>query len=388
VDNVFWTAITDVVSAKGYDKILSCIDDGAPLVNVGVIDDGVLVTGELTGLAREGINAGDDSSAESETECVEIESACQIFSIDDALQSFDEMTTHQKVNEELKASGNKKQAPILSVDLLMQQNEKAFHNDPNYSGKTKLRQLERHQRLHLLYEEGKLRKCLLSYFLKVVSKDCLSLLSWMGSKLASHIPKPAFADLPVIPALRLAKIPTDYGVCGDKGFTNIKVYLPNVNIVATPPAVVNSKTHRLSSEMIELEIPVTTVRAPCETAFAHIQSEAILTERVPYHHIPFINHGHMLGLGEANLCQPLRRPGRNAIVGDDYWSNQKEYTTIEHGTRSETDVTQSARRICASCKHGDIVLHCQACNYWFHLEGDCHDFDTCTGGGVRNPYIK
>ena len=191
----------------------------------------------------------------------------------------------------------------------------------------------------------------------------MKLLSWMGSPLASHVPKPSLSELPVIP-LRLAKIPPGFGLYGDKGFTNIEVYLPNVNIVDTPPAVCNSKTHRLSAKMIESEIPLTTVRAPCETVFARVQDEAILSERVPYHRVPWINHGHMLALGEANLCQPLRKPGRNAIVGEDYWRNKIAYRTIERPTVSEIDVSRSSNRKCGTCKRRGIVLYCSICKNW------------------------
>ena len=37
-------------------------------------------------------------------------------------------------------------------------------------------------------------------------------------------------ELPSLP-LWLAKIPPDYGFCGDKGFSGIEALLPNVNIV-------------------------------------------------------------------------------------------------------------------------------------------------------------
>ena len=140
--------------------------------------------------------------------------------------------------------------------------------------------------------------------------------------------------------------------------------------------------------MIESEILVTTLRGSCETVFARTQDKDILSERVPYYLLPFINHGHMLALGEANLCQPLRRPGRNAIVGDDYWNNQKLYNTIERVTRSEINVSQSLRRKCAKCMNGGIVLHCTKGKSWYHLSGECHDFENCTGGGVRNPYVN
>ena len=137
-------------------------------------------------------------------------------------------------------------APILTPEMLHQQNEKALRNDPNLSGKRKLRQLERLQRLHLLYEVGELLKCLLSYFLLVTEDGRMKLLWWMGSSLASCIDKPTVEELPRI-SLRLAKVPEDYSFGGDKGFTGLEKDFPNVNACDTPVQVANSKTHCLSS---------------------------------------------------------------------------------------------------------------------------------------------
>ncbi len=173
---------------------------------------------------------------------VALDSAKNVFSIDDALSSFDIMADANAVFKEAKRKRSSKRPPILTPEILEEQNAKAIHNDPNVSGKRKLLHLERHQRLHLLYESGKLRKCLLSCFLKVVEQDRLKLLSWMGSKLAVDIKKPTCGDLPTIP-LRLAKIPQDYGLGGDKGFSGVEGYLPNLNEVVTPPQVANSNTH-------------------------------------------------------------------------------------------------------------------------------------------------
>jgi len=111
---------------------------------------------------------------------------------------------------------SEKRPPILTPDILLEQNKKALRNGPNISGKRKLLQLERLQKLHVLYEKAKLKKCLLPYFLLVTEDQRLKLLSWMGSKLATNVPKPSLDDIHKLP-LRLAKIPQDCGVGGDKG---------------------------------------------------------------------------------------------------------------------------------------------------------------------------
>eukprot|EP00804_Cyclotella_cryptica_P001387 CCRYP_020619-RA/>CCRYP_020619-RA protein AED:0.45 eAED:0.54 QI:0/0/0/1/0/0/2/0/207 len=155
----------------------------------------------------------------------------------------------------------------------------------------------------------------------------LKLLRWMGSKLAEHVDMPALYNLEQMP-LRLAKIPTNYSIGGDKGFTGIEHYMPNCNNMDTPPGVVNSKKERLSKEQIEAEIPVTTVRGACETVLKHIVNEESLREKIPYWLICWLPRAHNLAHGETNLCQPLREIGSHSIVGTDYWQNQVEYTRI------------------------------------------------------------
>ena len=65
-DDVYWTALTDTLSAKEFDNILQKIEDGDPLISNGVVDDGILLTGQPTGLAREGIQASQLSDSEDE----------------------------------------------------------------------------------------------------------------------------------------------------------------------------------------------------------------------------------------------------------------------------------------------------------------------------------
>ena len=103
----------------------------------------------------------------------------------------------------------------------------------------------------------------------------------MGSKLAANVPKPSLDDIHKLP-LRLAKIPQDCGVVGDKGFSGIEYHLPNCNEVVTPPQIANSKKKRLSKDQIESEIPITTIRAPCETVFRRVDNQAVMKEKVPY----------------------------------------------------------------------------------------------------------
>ena len=291
-----------------------------------------------------------------------------------------------KVGAEQKRTGKRKRPPVLGPALLEEISDRYVRNDPNQDGTRKLRQLEVLERLHRLYQEAEIKRTILSYYLLVTETERMLLLSWMGSDLAKDIPKPLPDDLPNIP-LRLAKIPADYALCGDKGFTGIEHYLPNVNEVVTPATVANSKTHRLSSEQIVSEIPVTSIRAPCETFFWRVVQEEALSEKIPYYLLSYLPYAHAIAHGFANLYEPLRRPGRNSIVGDDYWDNKREYTRIEQGNIDPENVQLSTRRVCKKCSEGGLVQYCPGCKSFFHFDRNCHDFKGCQPTTVRNPYV-
>ena len=386
---IFWTALSDVMTAKEFDETIKRLEEGDGLVTNGLLDDGILITGQPTGLAKEGLDENDadtDEEDDGEEMCDadEVKSGRHIFGIGDALDCFDMMVKSKLVEEAQRDSGSEKRPPILTPEILQEQRRKALRNDPNRSGKRKLQQLERLQKLHLLYEDGDLEKCLLSYFLLVTEDQRLKLLSWMGSNLASHITKPSLDELNELP-LRLAKIPRDCGVGGDKGFSGIEYDLPNCNEVVTPPQVANTKKERLSKDQIESEVPITTARAPCETVFKRVDDEAVMKEKVPYWIIPWLPHGHALAHGQANLCRPLRYPGRNSIVGDDYWANKKNYTRIAQPYQAGQAISTNTRRECKRCKQGGIVEFCATCSKWYHH--NCHCFESCDPSHANNPYV-
>jgi len=185
-DDAFWTALSDVMTAKEFDETIERLEEGDLLVSNGLLDDGILITGQPTGLAREGLeqddadNDTDEEGDEPMPEANEEKSARHIFGIDDALDAYDMMVKAKLVETAQRESGSDKRPPILTPDILKEQNYKALRNDPNKSGRRKLRQLERLQELHLLYEKAKLKRCLLSYFLLVTEEQRLKLLSWMG----------------------------------------------------------------------------------------------------------------------------------------------------------------------------------------------------------------
>jgi len=162
--------------------------------------------------------------------------------------------------------------------------------------------------------------------------------------------------------------------------------MPNCNDVKNPVHLQNSKMHRLSEQQIVSDIPITSVRAPCETDFSRTGQEDILGEKIDYYLIHWLPHGHALAHGEANLCMPLRYPGKNSIVGSDYWKNEEHYTRIQQPAVAAREVGMNERRPCSYCKQGGIVQFCKSCDKWYHPNDRCHDFDGCENNTVRNPY--
>ena len=141
---------------------------------------------------------------------------------------------------------NNKKVLVLSLEALLETNQKILRNDPNMSGRIKLAQLERHEWLHRLHENANLHKQLLSYHFLCVYYNLMKLLSWIGSDMTKDVAKPSVENLPELP-LRLEKMPKDVVVGSDKGFEETGGELSNVNDVITPMKVKNSNTHRLYS---------------------------------------------------------------------------------------------------------------------------------------------
>ena len=106
----------------------------------------MLLIGQSSGLAREGMVDDDDDSSDDEANdsapTAASSSARDIFSVSAALESYDEMVQMADVNADASSERN---APILTPNMLQEQNKKALQNDPNSSGERKLRQLERLQ---------------------------------------------------------------------------------------------------------------------------------------------------------------------------------------------------------------------------------------------------
>ena len=316
-----YNALNNILKYEDFEKLLDEVcnellgDEGAP-------HDDVLITGNATGLDRLGLLKTlecDKNEEENDVEEATKEEESTTL-MTDAIDWFKQHKAMKMAEEKEKEKGGKKRAPLLSPERLREQNEAVLRTGANENGLRKLRQLERHERLHRSYEDKKLRKCLLSYFLLAVKEDRHKLLRWMGSKMIDHdkVPMPNVDELPKI-WLRLAKIPALYMILADKGFADTERDYPNFNQVETPTKLAAGKGYRKSQEHIKRDRPLTSSRFSAETVFSRVYSEDILNGKIPYYLIPLLPYAHSLAHGEANLCQPFRRPGDNSLVSDEYW---------------------------------------------------------------------
>jgi len=112
------------MTAKEFGETVHRLEEGDSLLVNGLVDDGVLITGQPTGLAREGLNEKDaDTDEEYEVEeemskDYEVKSGRHVFGIEHAFDCFETMVKAKKVENAQRESGSVKRPPILTPDIL------------------------------------------------------------------------------------------------------------------------------------------------------------------------------------------------------------------------------------------------------------------------------
>ena len=238
------------------------------------------------------------------------------------MKDIDEWFVHRRAIKEVAKTSNK-MPPLIQAETLKQQNKAAVEGGVNSSGVEKLVQYEVHERLHLAYEGKKLKKTLLSHYLKHFEKERHKALKWMGSELApENVAMPSAAELPEI-WLRLAKIPPVYVILGDKGFEKATRMNPNLNHVQTPYKLSDEQVveYRKSQDMIIADRETSYTRVPVEDGYGRYRDETILKDRVPYWVIAMLPFAHEWAHANINLSDPIRKPGSSSIVAEiaNYW---------------------------------------------------------------------
>ena len=147
----------------------------------------------------------------------------------------------------------------------------------------------------------------------------------MGSDLAPpNVPIPTEDELPDI-WLRLAKIPPEYEILGDKGFYFCDRLNPWVNHVRTPWKLSDKKVqeYRRSDGMIIEDRETSDTRVVVEDDYERYRNERVLKGTVPHWVLAMLPYAHEWGHATMNLGEPMRRPGTSSAVAHitDYWDN-------------------------------------------------------------------
>ena len=216
-----WTALDDMLTAEDVrlvnaaESVDKMMDNICAFEGAGAAHDDVLGTAKATAKEKMGLDNNEDESDDEES----TSDKCSVFDgMTDIRKWAKQVETLNAAEEEYNNRyGRKKMTALLSPERLGMLLKKALLRGPNSGGWQKLRQLERHERLHRSYEACRLHKCLLSSFILVTINDRRKLLAWMGSSMVPDVQKPSREELPII-HLRLAKIPPSYRVGTDKGF--------------------------------------------------------------------------------------------------------------------------------------------------------------------------
>ena len=170
---------------------------------------------------------------------------------------------------------------------------------PNKDSQHKLRQVERHMRMHELYESGQLTKCTFSYYL-YHTRD---IPHQMWLRLTGQVDN---ATDPLNVPTRLAKLPPGYSVLADRGFAHDAPKYPFLNPHITPHFLARRK--QFTKGEIEIDRGVCTLRYTSEVVFSHVFDENTLKDAVPSGLFSILGDSWDWGHAAANFNQPLRPP--------------------------------------------------------------------------------
>ena len=188
----------------------------------------------------------------------------------------------------------------LTVEEIKKSNNRyLLHSGPNQDNVHKLRQQERLERLHKLYEAGELKECTLSYYL------------YHTQDLRRNMRKRLYGVVnnernPLGLRTRLAKLPAGYNVVSDRSFAHDAPKYPNLNAHITPHFLAGRK--QFQKEETSSMRGVSTLRYTSEVIFSHIFNEQSLKDSVRFGLFSILNDCWDWGHAAANLNAPLRVP--------------------------------------------------------------------------------
>jgi hypothetical protein len=232
--------------------------------------------------------------------------------------SFDCRAKKVDAEKELKGTDTMTTLARENDDALRKHLAKAFKLSPQSSPEELIQQLELHQRLHMLYETGRLKKCMLSAYLYMTIQYREQLLLHLGS---SSITPTTAANSPPPPDvwIRLAKIAPGVEGLADKGFERTDRYFPFFNAIRTPRVLRGRKVKQYHEDELEPKRAICTARYINEVGFARTVDLDVIKDTVPYENLRILPYALEWAHAHLNIGLPLRKPGRHCGLPDSYW---------------------------------------------------------------------
>ena len=230
--------------------------------------------------------------------------------------SIDLELAAQLLSDEANKINTKRIKPLAktnAIDLdVLHKKPKAFLNGgPDCNGRTKLRQLQLHEKLHVMYEQEILKKCLLSMYLLLTRE-------WRREKI-QHIQDwydKKRDDAPIF-YRRLAKLGEGNQVLADCGFVMDSLLYPFLNFVVTPIPL--GRRDQKSTEESERDRKVCELRYTCEVVFSRVVQEEVLNGVILFEKLPMIDDASAWAYDAANLMNPLKMPGKKSGIDLSYF---------------------------------------------------------------------
>ena len=195
----------------------------------------------------------------------------------------DEFITPQLINEDLK-------------------NHLEFYG-PNKNADSVLEQIQLFIRLHQEFENGRLKKNLISHYIYHMISDFLEMKRVIEDN--DQVTAKRYLVEKKYPT-RLGKFPLNTRGVGDKGFCKVAQFFPNLNIMVHPHLL--SKGGQFTEAQIQYDKGVQEIRWKDEGVFSRLTDEAFLAGLVPSFRFKFIEAAWNWGLARNNLRQPHFEP--------------------------------------------------------------------------------
>jgi hypothetical protein len=299
---------------------------------------GKLVRNSTTMESKNAELSGDDEDVSSSQEEVPAD-AKSIGLVSKSIAFIDDMITLQNDYEN---NGDHHQdevhgSSIFCLDYINEYSAFLYSNDPNFSPASKLEQLKLHDRLHEQYKAGNLSSCLLSVYVDKMTEFRRyqtyvinhGTSSQNSARFSNDVRKRRVYN-------KLAKVPGDRSILGDRAFYNDAMRYPNLNDQITPKFLMGRK--RFNRKELLDDMKLCRLRYCSEVNFSRITNENILSDVIPRSSFSVAHHAIHWAHGAANLCQPFQHNDcsiEEELLGNNTSGDKDE---VEHESYFESEL--------------------------------------------------